>query len=301
MRHQEELYRVRAPASNRNAQAEASAFSDQRRNDPIPSRNEWPSIGGMRFTPVSESDAVRSIIELAGRDTPALIVTANLDHLRRYKREPAYRDIADTAALVLADGMPIVWAASIRGTPLPGRVAGSSIMRPICAAAARAGRSVFFLGGNPGVAAHAADLLRHESPDLRIAGVACPPPGFERDEAELDRLLQDLRQARPEIVLVALGSPKQEFIARRLSESVPPAAWIGVGISFSFITGDVLRAPRWMQRLGLEWVHRLAQEPRRLFQRYILQGVPFASRLLLESLRNRAPAERPPSAGASKQ
>jgi N-acetylglucosaminyldiphosphoundecaprenol N-acetyl-beta-D-mannosaminyltransferase len=230
-----------------------------------------------------------------------LIITANLDHLRRYEHEPAYRDIVDTAALVLADGMPIVWAASIRGTPLPERVAGSTMLRPLCAAAALAGRSVFFLGGNPGVAAHAADLLRHESPDLRIAGVACPPPGFERDEAELDRLLQDLRQARPEIVLVALGSPKQEFIARRLSKSVPPAVWIGVGISFSFLTGDVARAPRWMQRLGLEWLHRLAQEPRRLFQRYILQGVPFASRLLIESLLRRAAAGSPPGAEARKQ
>ena len=100
------------------------------------------------------------------------------------------------------------------------------------------------------------------------------------DPAQMQQLANLLSQANPDLVYVALGSPKQEQLIGRLRETLPGAWWIGVGISLSFVSGQIKRAPRWMQRVGLEWTHRLAQEPRRLTQRYLLRNLPFAVSLL---------------------
>ena len=105
--------------------------------------------------------------------------------------------------------------------------------------------------------------------------------------AELQAIIQALRAARPAVVFVALGSPKQENLIRKLRRGMPQTWWIGVGVSFSFVCGDVRRAPRWMQRYGVEWVHRLTQEPKRLWKRYLVQGLPFAAALLYSTIRDR--------------
>jgi exopolysaccharide biosynthesis WecB/TagA/CpsF family protein len=183
------------------------------------------------------------------------------------------------AELVVADGMPLIWASRIQGTPLPQRVAGSDLILTLSAAAAKAGRSIYLLGGAPGTAEGASQVLRSNYPGLQIAGMYCPPIGFEQNEAEMARMIHDLTTTKPEIVFVALGSPKQEQLIERIRANLPNAWWLGVGVSFSFLTGHVQRAPRLLQRSGLEWVHRLFQEPRRLFKRYVVQGLPFACTL----------------------
>ena len=143
-------------------------------------------------------------------------------------------------------------------------------------ASAAADRSVYLLGGDPGAAEAAAARLCAASPALRVVGIECPPFGFDQDAAAMAALRARLAAARPDIVFVALGSPKQEFVIRDLRAALPAAWWLGVGISFSFVAGEVQRAPRWLQRLGLEWLHRLVQEPRRLARRYLVDGLPFA-------------------------
>ena len=145
---------------------------------------------------------------------------------------------------------------------------------------AKRGLSVFLLGGSPGAAEGAAAVLGERYPSLTVAGTYCPPHGFEQDEAELKRIERAVVEANPAIVFVGLGSPKQERLIERLRERLPGAWWLGVGVSFSFLCGQVRRAPRWMQVIGLEWVHRLAQEPRRLARRYLVEGLPFAAWLL---------------------
>ncbi|MBM3973806.1 MAG: WecB/TagA/CpsF family glycosyltransferase, partial [Planctomycetes bacterium] len=122
------------------------------------------------------------------------------------------------------------------------------------------------------------------SPALRVVGIECPPFGFDQDAAAMVALRTRLAAARPDIVFVALGSPKQEFVSRDLRATLPAAWWLGVGISFSFVAGDVQRAPRWLQGLGLEWLHRLLQEPRRLARRYLVAGLPFAAALFAKAL-----------------
>jgi N-acetylglucosaminyldiphosphoundecaprenol N-acetyl-beta-D-mannosaminyltransferase len=180
-----------------------------------------------------------------------------------------------------------VWASRLQGTPLPQRVAGSALINTLSKAAGRRGFSIFLLGGNPGTAQRAGEILTSRFAGLRMAGCACPPPGFEHDPQALQMLRSRLQAAKPHIVYVALGSPKQELLTRKLAPLLPATWFLGVGISFSFVCGEVKRAPIWMQRLGLEWVHRLGQEPGRLVRRYVLEGLPFAARLLCGAIARR--------------
>jgi len=129
--------------------------------------------------------------------------------------------------------------------------------------------------------------MREQYPDVRITGLMAPPKGFESNDRALDEITETLLSAKPDIVYVALGFPKQEELALHLAAELPSTWFVGVGISFSFVAGEVQRAPQWMQAAGLEWVHRLVQEPRRLFRRYVVDGLPFAARMFAHALRSR--------------
>jgi N-acetylglucosaminyldiphosphoundecaprenol N-acetyl-beta-D-mannosaminyltransferase len=237
---------------------------------------------------VTEAHAVHAIIAATEAGEGHWTITANLDHLRRYHDNPAERELIDEADLVVADGMPLIWASRLAGEPLPERVAGSSMVWSICEIAGTSGQSVFLLGGDPGVADRAAAVFQERYPGLRIAGTACPSPGFEHDELELGRLQRQVVEARPQIVFVALGFPKQDLLIRSLRKALPRASFLGVGISLSYVTGDVPRAPEWVCSLGLEWAYRLAHEPtRRLARRYLIDGLPFAVRLMSSATRRR--------------
>jgi N-acetylglucosaminyldiphosphoundecaprenol N-acetyl-beta-D-mannosaminyltransferase len=206
-------------------------------------------------------------------------LTPNLDILRRLVKDPSYRELTQRATLRLPDGMPLIWASRLQGEPLQARVAGSDLIWTVSARAAREGRSVYFLGGNPGAAESAAAKLQALNPGLRVAGIDCPPLGFERDPEYMSGLRDRLVAAKPDVCFVALTAPKQDLVIRTLLELLPSTWFMGIGISFSFVSGEVKRAPVWMRRVGLEWFHRLAQEPRRLARRYLVDGLPFAGRL----------------------
>lgn len=259
------------------------------RSSPLTPARAVPRIDlmGLGFDPVTLDQAIERILSGLAEARGGWVVTPNLDILRRTTLEPAFRSMVNGADMVVADGMPLIWASRLQGTPLPERVAGSSMVDPLSAKAAHQSRSVFMLGGNPGVADQAAALLKNRYPDLRLAGTHCPPMGFEADPQEMEAIRQVLRETGPDIVLVALGSPKQELLIKQLRADFPGIWWLGIGISLSFLTGEVSRAPFWMQRLGLEWCHRLWQEPRRLAKRYLVYGLPFAVRLMVVALLRR--------------
>jgi N-acetylglucosaminyldiphosphoundecaprenol N-acetyl-beta-D-mannosaminyltransferase len=242
------------------------------------------TLAGVRLHAIDEAQCIAHVLGELAAGRGGVVVTANLDHVRRLQQPGPFRDVYAAADVVTVDGMPVVWACRIQGTPVKGRVAGSDLMRSLPAAAAAAGRSVYLLGGDPGAGEAAAAALRAASPALRVAGVECPPFGFEKDAAYTTALRARLQAAAPDVVFIALGSPKQEFVIRDLRAALPAAWWLGVGISFSFVAGDVQRAPRWLQRLGLEWLHRLVQEPRRLARRYLVDGLPFAAALFARAL-----------------
>jgi len=254
---------------------------------------------GVRFAAITEDQCIRHVIGESTGGRGGWVVTANLDHMRRLVHDPEYHALCGGAALVVADGMPVVWAAKLAGRPVPERVAGSTMTRTLSEAAGRAGRSIYLLGGDRDTAERAGRLLAESCPGLTIAGTFSPPFGFERDAQQMADLRRRLIESNPDIVYVALGSPKQERLIADLRGDLPGAWWLGVGISFSFLTGDVKRAPRWMQRVGLEWVHRLAQEPGRLAKRYLVLGIPFAAELFARALigRFRPGTRRRPVAG----
>ncbi|MBA3252351.1 MAG: WecB/TagA/CpsF family glycosyltransferase [Geodermatophilaceae bacterium] len=245
-------------------------------------------VGPLDFDPLTEDDVVSRVAEAVDRGRGGWISTPNIDILRRSARETSVRNLLGSADIVVADGAPVVWAARLTGRPLPGRVAGSSLLWSLCTAAASGGYGIYLLGGEPGVAERAARRLMTHAPGLQVTGTCAPAWGFETRPAEVEAIRARLIAADPKIVFVGLGCPKQERLIAALSESLPGAWWIGCGAALDFAAGQLRRAPRWMQRSGLEWVHRMAAEPGRLVRRYVVEDAPYALRLLVASARRRA-------------
>jgi len=251
--------------------------------DPVP----LVDVLGMRFHAMNFATAVDELLDLAQGERCAYVVTANVDHLVRYTKRPELRYLYERADFVLADGTPLIWASRLLGTPLPERVAGSDLFPALCARAAECDLSVFLFGGAPGTADAAAETMKKRHPRLCAAGTYCPSYGFENDPAECERIVATIRAARPDILFVGLGSPKQEQWIVANKDACGAKLNIGVGISFSFACGHVKRAPRWMQRVGLEWLHRTLHEPRRLAKRYLLDDTAFLPLVIREMVRRR--------------
>jgi N-acetylglucosaminyldiphosphoundecaprenol N-acetyl-beta-D-mannosaminyltransferase len=272
-----------APASIAERRARPSRRATSAGRPVSTSRLPTIRLHGVEFHSITEQRCVEHILDELDAGHGGVVVTPNLDHLRRCTRDLTFSALVAEANLVVADGMPLIWASRLQRTPLPQRVAGSDLISTLSAAAAKRNKSIFLLGGAPGTAEGAAKILRERSPELRIAGTHCPTHGFEKDEAAMNATIATLVAAQPDIVYVGLGSPKQELLIARIRKALPGAWWLGVGVSFSFLCGDVKRAPILLRKLGLEWAHRLVQEPRRLFHRYIVVGLPFGASLLGKS------------------
>ncbi len=211
-----------------------------------------------------------------GRETgtPHYVATANADFAVISLYDPDLRRLLLEADMTTPDGMPLVWASRLLGMPIEGRVTGADLLPALSERAAEKGLSVFLLGAGPGVAARTADILRARYPNLNIVGTLSPSPAplLEMDPS----IIEMVRAAKPDILFVALGTPKQEkWIKMHLHELQVPLS-IGVGGSFDFIAGVTKRAPVWMQRAGLEWLFRLTHEPRRLWRRYVLDMFYFS-------------------------
>ena len=203
------------------------------------------------------------------------IATVNADFVVKALSDPELRYLLQEADMATADGMPLVWGARLLGTPLEERVAGADMIPALAEISAQKGYSMFFLGAAPGVAARAGDILRAKHPDLKIVGILSPPQSsvLEMDPA----IIEAIKNAKPDILLVAFGNPKQEKWIGMYGRELGVPVMIGVGGTFDFIAGQTKRAPLWMQNIGLEWTFRLAQEPRRLWKRYVVDMAAFGS------------------------
>lgn len=190
---------------------------------------------------------------------PGYVVTLNGALLVQTARDQSLRVLVNDAALVTADGIGVIGAARILGVHLPERVAGIDLVVALCGQAASVGYRIFLLGGAPGVAEAAAGVLRARHPTLQIVGVQ---HGFFSSEEE-GAVPAQIRAAHPDVLLVALGAPRQEWWMRRWGAALGVPVSIGVGGSFDVLAGRIPRAPGWMRRIGLEWLYRMAREPRR--------------------------------------
>ncbi|NAZ75759.1 WecB/TagA/CpsF family glycosyltransferase [Kineococcus sp. T13] len=249
------------------------------------------TVDDVAFDALREEEVVAHVMAALDAGRGGNLITPNVDILRQLRR-PQLRDLAEQAELVVPDGMPIVWASRLQGEELPERVTGSSLIWSLSEAAAEADRTLYLLGGAEGIAERAADRLTGEFDGLRMAGWDCPPFGFERDARQLEQTVGAVVDAKPDIVFVALGFPKQERLMQLLREHLPSTWFIGCGGTLTMVAGEVSRAPEWIQRSGLEWVHRLAMEPRRMAKRYLVHDLPYAAGLMARSVARRTSARR---------
>ncbi len=231
-------------------------------------RKQWPiAILGVPFDHVTITQSIAHIDAMIASRRPHYVVTANVDFLVQAHADVELRRILLEADLVLCDGTPLVWASRWLGNPLPERVAGSDLAPALIQSAAEKGHRLFFLGAASGVAAEAEAKLKAQYPALQIVGTYSPPFSqlLDMDHEEISRRI---RAARPDILLVSFGCPKQEkWIAMHHRALGVPVA-IGVGATLDFLAGRMKRAPGLMRRTGTEWLYRLWQEPGRLYRRY---------------------------------
>jgi N-acetylglucosaminyldiphosphoundecaprenol N-acetyl-beta-D-mannosaminyltransferase len=241
----------------------------------------------MRINTVDLRAFLQIIDERIAAGEPGYVVTPNVDHVCNFDRDKALMSAYEGGMLVVADSTPLMWAARLLGAPLPQKLSGSDLIYWLCEHAEERGHAIFLLGAAEGVANEAAQNLVRRYPDLRIAGTYSPPNGFERDETALLQIQDTLQSAHAAICFVAFGSPKQEIWMHRYAATCGIPIVIGIGASLDFVAGRVLRAPRVLQRSGLEWAWRLSMEPRRLWRRYLVNDRRFFSLVIAEWWRKR--------------
>lgn len=231
------------------------------------SPRETVEIWGVPFDNLTLYGAVNRIAELIERQLPEFVITANLNYVMLHNADRKLRRATRDAAMILADGQPIVWRSRLGKNRLPERVAGSELIFRLAERASEEGWRIYMLGGKPGVADRASERLRRKYPGIQIVGVESPPfraLTASEQEAQMNRI----RQAKPDLLLVAFGQPKGElWIHKNLPEICVPVS-IQLGASFDFLAGTANRAPVFWQRIGMEWAYRMVMDPARLMPRY---------------------------------
>ncbi len=228
------------------------------------------SLFGMRIDALRMDEAVAQLLAwVEAGEGCRYVVTPNVQHAVLFQEHEGLRQAYAQAALVVPDGAPLMLAARWLGKPLTERVPGSDLVPALFAAAqARCGLRIYLLGAAPGVGQKAAEAIRSRWPRVEVVGVESPPLGFEKDERYNQALIEAVNASGAGVLLVGLGAPKQELWAHRHCAALKVPVVLCVGAAIDFLAGHKRRAPLWMRRMGLEWLHRLATEPRRLWRRY---------------------------------
>jgi N-acetylglucosaminyldiphosphoundecaprenol N-acetyl-beta-D-mannosaminyltransferase len=246
-------------------------------------------VMGLPIDDVTISEAVDRIAAMVevGRATGRShqVATVNVDFVVNAVGDPDTLRILQHSDLAIPDGMPVVWGARLLGSPLRERTPGVDLLPALVKRSADAGYRICLFGAAPGVAEKAAAWLTGRFPGADVTGLAAPDVG--RDGTMDPAALEPIRAVRPDIVGVALGNPKQERWIARHARSLGAPVLIGIGGTLDFLTGVTRRAPHWMQRTGLEWLHRAASEPQRLAGRYARDVVVFLPGLLAQAWRGR--------------
>jgi N-acetylglucosaminyldiphosphoundecaprenol N-acetyl-beta-D-mannosaminyltransferase len=247
----------------------SNAVADTTAGSPAPSVWTW----GVPITPMTTLQVLDEVDRLIQAGNPSFFITANLNYAMLSSRLPDLPRISRDAAFIVADGMPLLWAARWQKRPLPERVAGSDLIYALCQRAAQRGHRIFLLGAGPGVAELAAQNLTRKYPGLQIVGTLSPPYKDTLSPEEIAQIGAKIQQARTDLLVIALSQPKGERWLHSYYQQWKVPVSTQIGATLDFAAGRIPRAPRWMQQAGLEWVYRFLREPRRLGGRYLANGL----------------------------
>jgi N-acetylglucosaminyldiphosphoundecaprenol N-acetyl-beta-D-mannosaminyltransferase len=242
----------------------------------LPERLPQVRMLGCRADNLTMAEAVDTLVARLDRGQQTRAAFVNADCMNLALRTPAYRSAVDTADLVFLDGSGMRLAGRLLGKTIRDNVNGTDLFPHLCAALASRGGRLFLLGAAPGIAERVRDWIHARYPGVQVVGTR---HGYYAPE-EAGSVLEAIRSARPDVLLVAFGAPRQDCWLRHNLAATGATIGIGVGGLFDFYSGSIPRAPRWMRRLGVEWVWRLAQEPRRLWRRYLIGNFTFVARVL---------------------
>ena len=236
-------------------------------------------ILGIPFTPLTADDALVAIERLYERAEPATVFHANVHTVNLAASDPGYMEVLRSGDLVLNDGKGVMLGARLLGSRFPHDLNGNFVTPLVLERAAERGWPTFLLGARPDVIERAADLVAGRYPGLEIVGTH---HGYIKDDADVARAIRD---AGPGLLLCGMGNPNQESWLARNLRATGARLGIGVGAFFDFQTGEIRRAPAWMNRVGIEWIHRLFKEPARMWRRYIVGNPFFVARVLRQRVR----------------
>ena len=257
---------------------------------------------GVRFHCLRIPDVIDHITRYVVQRTPRQICLVNAYSMTLAQRDDHLRQLFNQSDLVLADGMSIKWGGRWIGAAIPERVAGPDLATALCDMASSKGYRIFLLGSTDETLGKLTYVLKSQWPQIQIAGTYSPPFCDRLAIDETDKIRRLLKSCQVDILLVSMSAPKQEkWIAENLQSLGVPVS-IGIGAAFDFLSGEIPRAPMWLQTSGLEWAYRLYREPRRLWKRYLLGNLVFLSLLAVKAMKNRLPkrsgaGRRPPSHG----
>lgn len=230
---------------------------------------------GIRLNNMTAGEILDHVDLCIKRRTPCQIVGVNVDQALRVIEDEYSHKIFDDAEIVFTDGKPIIWMAKWLKRPIVEKVSGPDLMLLLCERAAQKHYKIFLLGAGPGVAAQGAKNLEEKYPGLECVGTYSPPFGFEKDPAEMEKIVTMLKESGADQLFVGMGSPKQDiFIYENMGKYQIPVSY-SMGAALDFIGGSVKRAPKWMSDHGLEWFHRFMQNPKRLYKRYFVEDRRF--------------------------
>ena len=223
---------------------------------------------GIRINNMTATEILDHVDYCIERRIPCQIVGINVDQAIRVIEDEYSHRIFDNAEIVFTDGKPIMWMAKHLKTPIVEKVSGPDLMLLLCERAAKKKYKIFLLGCAEGVAANAAKKLEKMYPGIQCVGTYSPPFGFEKDPIEMEKIINMLKDSKADQLFVGMGSPKQDiFIYENMEKYQIPVSY-SMGAAIDFIGDNVKRAPKWMSDIGLEWFHRMMQDPKRLVARY---------------------------------
>lgn len=222
---------------------------------------------------VDMAETIAAIEQMIADGKKSYVVAINVDVVMKIEEEPYLKKIVDEADMVLVDGKPLIWISRLHKQEVKAKISGSDLVPLLCKVAAQKGYRMFIIGGKDGIAEQAKKRLEQQLPGIQIVGTYAPPMGFEKDEAELDKINRMISEKQPELLIACFGCPKQEKWIYENIGKYDAKVSICAGATVDFLAGNVKRAPKWMSEHGLEWFYRFLQEPKRMFKRYFVDDV----------------------------